>query len=135
MENPIQITTKDPKKVEAGKKLAEYNRQQREKLKAMEEKERREEFMKSSESTELSAPTEPTSSPPSRDNNYELFGIIVAIDLGGVAYFLLIKKNGDKPKKKKKNYRSEQAQVTQIPRVEQIAPVKTRAPTSKFEME
>ena len=132
METPIQITTKNPKKVEQGKKLAEYKRQQREKLKAKKKKKKREEFMKSSESTELSSPTEPTSSPPSRDNNFELFGIIVAITLGGTAYFLLIKKNGDKLKK---NYQSEQAEVTQTPRVEQIAPVKIRAPTSKFEME
>ena len=29
----IQVTTKDPKKVEAGKRLAEYNRIKREELK------------------------------------------------------------------------------------------------------
>ena len=33
---PIQVTSKDPKKVEAGKRLAEYNRKQRERLKELE---------------------------------------------------------------------------------------------------
>ena len=34
-ENQVQqVTTKDPKKVEAGKRLAEYNRKRREELKA-----------------------------------------------------------------------------------------------------
>ena len=31
--SPTQVTTKDPKKVEAGKKLAEYNRRKKEELK------------------------------------------------------------------------------------------------------
>ena len=34
MAEEIQVTTKDPKKVEAGKRLAEYNRRKREELKA-----------------------------------------------------------------------------------------------------
>ena len=33
-EQTIQVTTKNPKKVEAGKRLAEYNRKKREELKA-----------------------------------------------------------------------------------------------------
>lgn len=32
-QTPIQVTTKNPKKVEAGKRLAEYNRKQREEYK------------------------------------------------------------------------------------------------------
>ena len=32
-EQPTQVTTKDPKKVEQGKKLAEYNRKKKEELK------------------------------------------------------------------------------------------------------
>ena len=32
-ESPIQVTTKDPKKVEAGKRLAAYNKKKREDLK------------------------------------------------------------------------------------------------------
>ena len=38
-EEPIQVTTKNPKKVEAGKRLAEYNRKKREELKTMKESE------------------------------------------------------------------------------------------------
>ena len=34
MAEEIQVTTKDPKKVEAGKRLAEYNHRKREELKA-----------------------------------------------------------------------------------------------------
>ena len=33
-----QVTTKDPKKVEAGKRLAEYNRRKREELKVQKQK-------------------------------------------------------------------------------------------------
>ena len=36
-QEPIQITTKNPKKVEAGKIMAEYNRKKREELKMMKE--------------------------------------------------------------------------------------------------
>ena len=36
---PIQVTTKNPKKVEAGKRLAEYNRKKREELKTMQKNE------------------------------------------------------------------------------------------------
>ena len=32
VEEPVQITTKDPKKVEAGKRLAEFNHRKREEL-------------------------------------------------------------------------------------------------------
>ena len=38
MEGPPQVTTKDPKKVAAGKKLAEYNRKKKEALKEQESK-------------------------------------------------------------------------------------------------
>ena len=38
-EEPIQVTTKNPKKVEAGKRLAEYNCKKREEFKTMKESE------------------------------------------------------------------------------------------------
>ena len=38
-QEPIQVTTKNPKRVEAGKRLAEYNRKKREDLKSMKESE------------------------------------------------------------------------------------------------
>ena len=38
--NPTQVTTKDPKKVAAGKKLAEYNRRKKEELKEQKKNER-----------------------------------------------------------------------------------------------
>ena len=82
MENPIQITTKDPKKVEAGKRLAEYNRQQREKLKALEEKERKLAVME----PDVTPSSESTSSTPSTtstgETNYELFRIVRLIAFG-----------------------------------------------------
>ena len=39
----IQVTTKNPKKVEAGKKLAEYNRKKKEELKAEKSEEQKSE--------------------------------------------------------------------------------------------
>ena len=43
-ENQVhQVTTKDPKKVEAGKRLAEYNHRKREELKAQKSEEQRSE--------------------------------------------------------------------------------------------
>ena len=38
--SPTQVTTKDPKKVAAGKKLAEYNRRKKEELKEQKKNER-----------------------------------------------------------------------------------------------
>ena len=38
--SPTQVTTKDPKKVEQGKKLAEYNRKKKEELKEQKKNER-----------------------------------------------------------------------------------------------
>ena len=104
MENPVQITTKDPKKVEAGKKLAEYNRQQREKLKALEEKERREEFLKKYQPREPESDPEPTltpaPTPTSRPSEtpIEFYGVAGLIVVGGIMYYMFTK---EKPKKKR----------------------------------
>ena len=132
MENPIQITTKDPKKVEAGKKLAEYNRQQREKLKALEEKERREEFLKRNEAPE---PTQPTESPRSCETPYELYGAAGLILIVGAVYFMSTR---EKPKKKK-NIQStppiQSSPPTPVTQVVQKIIKKSSANSSKFEME
>ena len=101
MENPIQITTKDPKKVEAGKRLAEYNKQQREKLKALEEKERREEFLKRNEtieSTPSPTPSSESTESSSCETSYEHYGVAGLILVGGVMYYMCTR---EKPKKKR----------------------------------
>ena len=128
MENPIQITTKDPKKVEAGKKLTEYNRQQRKKLKALEEKERELAVM----GPDMTPSFESTQS--TGETNYELLGIVGFIAMGGSAYYLYIKRKEEKPKKKKRVVPTEQPQTTQVARLEQIAPTKTPAHSRKFDM-
>ena len=64
----IQVTTKDPKKVEAGKRLAEYNRKKREELK-----------------------NQTSDQPHKEDNkniNYDIGGVMFLGLLGGVVYYV-----------------------------------------------
>ena len=135
MENPIQITTKDPKKVEAGKRLAEYNKQQREKLRALEEKERREEFLKRNEAPE---PEKPTESPRQCDTPYEIYGAAGLILIVGVVYFM---RTLEKPKKKKNIQSTPSTPPTQssppAPLTQVVQKIIKKSPTNstKFEME
>ena len=64
----IQVTTKDPKKVEAGKRLAEYNRKKREELK-----------------------NQTSGQSHKKDNksiNYGIGGVMVLGLVGGVAHYV-----------------------------------------------
>ena len=64
----IQVTTKDPKEVEAGKRLAEYNRKKREELK-----------------------NQTSDQPYKEDNksvNYGIGGVMVLGLVGGVVYYV-----------------------------------------------
>ena len=144
MENPVQITTKNPKKVEAGKKLAEYNRQQREKLKEFEERERREAFLKKNQplEPELESKTSPapTSSPTQSSKPFEtpveVYGVAGLIILGGIAYYIFTR---EKPKKKRNISSSPQSPpstpVTPVTKVVQKIIKNTTTNSSKFEME
>ena len=135
MENPVQITTKDPKKVEAGKRLAEYNKQQREKLKALEEKERREEFLKRNEPSEPSPAPATTPAPTesrSCETPYELYGVAGLILIGGVMYYMYTR---EKPKKKRSTQSTPPIQSTPVTQVVQKIIKKSPANSSKFEIE
>ena len=128
---PIQITTKNPKKVEAGKRLAEYNRKQREKLKQLEskEKELEKESKVDSEAKEKIIVEEKVTDGGSTSINYELLGLIGIVSIGGITYYYFNKnKNDEKPKKKKKIV------------VEDVKPVEKKLikqvkQVSKFDME
>ena len=135
MENPIQITTKDPKKVEAGKKLAEYNRQQREKLRALEEKERREEFLKRNEPSEPSPAPAPAPTPTesrSCETPYELYGVAGLILIGEVMYYMCTR---EKPKKKRSTPSTPSTPSNPVTQVVQKIIKKSPTNSSKFEME
>lgn len=82
-QTPIQVTTKDPKKVEAGKKLAEYNRKKREEL-------------KNASKTPTLNTDESTPTKHSSMDNYVMGG---AIGFGLVVYlaYYLYKKKDQKP--------------------------------------
>lgn len=99
------MTTKNPKKVEAGKKLAEYNRKKREEL-------------KNASVTPTSNRDESTPTKQSTMDNYVMGGVLGLGLVGGLAYFLY-KKKDQKP-----------AGVASLPQKSKI-PVKI----SKHEME
>ena len=76
-QQPIQVTTKNPKKVEAGKKLAEYNRKKREELKKAK--------LEESESKTINS-----------NNCYYGAGIITAVvSLGIISYYYAYKSNNN----------------------------------------
>lgn len=87
---PIQVTTKDPKKVEAGKRLAEYNRRQREKLKELESA--------AAKTVHDKAETVEPTADPVKTMNYEFYGIIGIIAFGGIVYYIY-RRNKPEPKK------------------------------------
>ena len=66
-----QVTTKDPKKVEMGKRLAEYNRRKREELKAQK-----------SESEVLTS------------NQYGIEALLAVVVVGGLGYYFYQAKKG-----------------------------------------
>ena len=71
----IQVTTKDPKKVEAGKRLAEYNRKKREELKNQ------------------------TSDQPQKEDNKSIncsIGGVMVLGLVGVVVYYVYRKNTKK---------------------------------------
>ena len=99
-QNPIQVTTKNPKKVEAGKRLAEYNRKKRDELKKA--------TPNSAETTPNSDETTPnrdesTSAMNNNNNNYVMSGVIALGLAGGFAYFMYNKKKDSKPKSPQKS--------------------------------
>ena len=71
----IQVTTKDPKKVEAGKRLAEYNRKKREELKNQPKSQ------------------QPLDEKPKIEKNYAIGGLIALGLVGGFAYFIYKKQS------------------------------------------
>ena len=76
MKEPQRVTTKNPKKVEAGKRLAESNRMKRE--------------LKKREQAKLEA---------SRVNQYYGIGAVLALGVtGGLGYYIYRTKKGEQPK-------------------------------------
>ena len=73
----IQVTTKDPKKVEAGKRLAEYNRKKREEL-------------KSSDLSKNKAQTsEPQNDQQAEYSDFYGVGAVIAVGvIGGLGYYI-----------------------------------------------
>ena len=77
-ENQIQqVTTKDPKKVKVGKRMAEYNRRKREELKAQKSESKQVEPM-------------PTSS-----QCYGIGAVLAVGVIGGLGYYLYQAKKGE----------------------------------------
>ena len=76
MKEPQRVTTKNPKKVEAGKRLAESNRKKRE--------------VKKREQAKLEA---------SRVNQYYGIGAVIALGvMGGLGYYIYQTKKREQPK-------------------------------------
>ena len=75
----IQVTTKDPKKVEAGKKLAEYNRKKREELK------------EGSAHVSKQKGTQQQKDTPEYSVSYGIGGVMVLGLIGGVIYYVVFK--------------------------------------------
>ena len=71
-----QVTTKDPKKVEAGNRLAEYNRRKREELKAKKREEQKSEVLDSS-------------------TCYSIGAVLAVGVIGGLGYYLYQAKKGE----------------------------------------
>ena len=77
-ENQIrQVTTKDPKKVEVGKRLAEYNHRMKEDLKAWKREELKSEVLTS--------------------NQYSIEAVLAVVVIGGLGYYLYQDKKGTVP--------------------------------------
>ena len=75
---PQRVTTKNPKKVEAGKRLAESNRKKRE-------------ARKKEEQSKLEA---------SRVNQYYGIGAVIALGVvGGLGYYIYHSKKGEQPRR------------------------------------
>lgn len=91
---PIQVTTKDPKKVEAGKRLAEYNRKQREELKELKSAA----AAAATKTVHEKAETVESTADPVKTTNYEVYGIIGIIAFGGIVYYIY-HRNKPEPKK------------------------------------
>ena len=87
---PIQVTSKDPEKVEAGKRLAEYNRKQRERLKELESA--------ATKTVHEKVETVESTTDPVKTVNYEVYGIIGIIAFCGIAYYIY-HRNKPEPKK------------------------------------
>ena len=78
MKEPQQVTTKNPKKVEAGKRLAEHNRRKREEKKREELKGQVQE--------------------QSGVNQYYGIGAVLAVEvIGGLGYYIYQTKKGEQP--------------------------------------
>ena len=73
-ESPIQVTTKDPNKVAAGKRFAEFNRKWWEKLKELKKG-------KEKEKVEIVTVKEENNA-----INYEIYGGIGILPIGGIIY-------------------------------------------------
>ena len=74
---PVQVTSKDPKKVEAGRKLAEYNRK------------KKEELMQKAQTIESRDET----TQDNKSNNYIMYGVLgLTIAAVGIGYFVYNKK-------------------------------------------
>lgn len=84
-QTPIQVTTKDPKKVEAGKRLAEYNRKKKIELKQQSPLHNEGESTKS-ESGQQSQKAD-------SEAYYTVGGIMVLGLVGGFVYFIYRKKD------------------------------------------
>ena len=85
-ESPIQVTTKDPKKVAAGKRLAEFNRKQREKLKELEKGKEKEKVETVTVKEENNA------------TNYKIYCVNGILTIGGIIYYIYRRDKSD-PKK------------------------------------
>jgi len=81
-QTPIQVTTKDPKKVEAGKRLVEYNRKKREELKNQQVAALQTQTPRKDESRQAKIET----SPNEGKSDYLIYGVISLITVGGIGY-------------------------------------------------
>ena len=85
------MTTKDPKKVEAGKRLAEYNRKKREELKnqqvaALQTQTPRKDESRQDSGAYSAAKIETSLSEGKSD--YIIYGVISLITVGGIGYYV-----------------------------------------------
>ena len=75
MKEPQQVTTKNPKKVKAGRRLAKYNHRKREQAKQKREEQ---------------------SEGPSEVNKYYSIGAVIAVGvIGGLGYYIYRTKKGE----------------------------------------